>query len=212
MTESVQGVVDPLPLFPLPGVVLLPGELLPLHVFEPRYRALVRHVLDGDGRLGIATLQPGFEATYDGAPPLYPEVGVGRILRHQALPDGRSNVLVVHEHVGRITAEHTVATPFRQVAVQLSPPVADAAYAPTPALGVLALQVAAAVGPLGPRERLFELEGAAWVDAMARLFLTDADDRRAYLRASTGAERVARVEAALLEVLAVAGTGDAADA
>ena len=50
-----------IPLFPLPGVVLLPGALLPLHIFEPRYRAMVADALAGDRRIGMAMIRPGWE-------------------------------------------------------------------------------------------------------------------------------------------------------
>jgi Lon protease-like protein len=69
-----------LPIFPLPNCVLLPGGLLPLHVFEPRYRELTRDCLAGAQLMGIARLRPGFETTYYGCPPVYERCGVGRII------------------------------------------------------------------------------------------------------------------------------------
>ena len=66
-----------LPVLPLPDVVLMPGALLPLHIFEPRYRALIKHCRGGEGVMGIATLRPGFESDYYGEPPIFREVGVG---------------------------------------------------------------------------------------------------------------------------------------
>ena len=50
-----------IPLFPLPGVVLLPGTLLPLHIFEPRYRAMVADALAGSRMIGMAMLKAGWE-------------------------------------------------------------------------------------------------------------------------------------------------------
>ena len=64
------------PLFPL-GLVALPFEFVPLHVFEPRYRALVAHCLATHATMGIATLKPGYEANYDGKPDIWPTIGVG---------------------------------------------------------------------------------------------------------------------------------------
>ncbi len=69
-----------LPIFPLPNCVLLPGGLLPLHVFEPRYRDLARDCLAGNHFMGVARLRPGFEQTYYGRPPVYERFGVGRII------------------------------------------------------------------------------------------------------------------------------------
>ena len=62
--------LEEVPVFPLPNVVLLPGALLPLHVFEPRYREMTRDVVAGRRRMAVARLQPGFEADYHGRPPM----------------------------------------------------------------------------------------------------------------------------------------------
>src|SRR6266404_2412978 len=69
-----------LPIFPLPNCVLLPGGLLPLHVFEPRYRELTRDCLAGHQYMGVARLRPGYESTYYGRPPVFGRFGVGRII------------------------------------------------------------------------------------------------------------------------------------
>ena len=82
------------PLFPLPGVVLLPGALLPLHVFEPRYRLMLKDALEGDKLIAMAILLPGFEENYEEAPAIDEWVGLGRIVAHESLPDGRSNLLL----------------------------------------------------------------------------------------------------------------------
>jgi len=63
---------DLLPLFPLPNVVLFPGVFLPLHIFEPRYKEMVADALAGDRIIGMALLRPGWEADYEGRPPIYP--------------------------------------------------------------------------------------------------------------------------------------------
>jgi Lon protease-like protein len=83
-----------LPIFPLPNCVLLPGGLLPLHVFEPRYRELTRDCLAGNQLMGIARLRPGYEQTYYGRPPVYERCGVGRIICSEELPDGRFALLL----------------------------------------------------------------------------------------------------------------------
>ncbi|MCW8139999.1 MAG: LON peptidase substrate-binding domain-containing protein [Planctomycetota bacterium] len=93
------------PLFPLPATVLLPGALLPLHVFEPRYRAMVRHALDGERLIAMALLRPGYEADYQGAPAIEEHVCVGRILLEQPLEGGRWNVLLVGLRRARVLDE-----------------------------------------------------------------------------------------------------------
>ena len=70
-----------IPLFPLPNVVLFPNVLLPLHIFEPRYRDLVRDALAGDQVIGMVLLRPGYEGDYDGRPPIY-SVGCAGLITH----------------------------------------------------------------------------------------------------------------------------------
>ena len=83
-----------MPIFPLPNCVLLPDGLLPLHVFEPRYRELTRDCLAGHHYMGVARLRPGYEATYYGRPPVYDRFGVGRIICSEELPDGRFAIVL----------------------------------------------------------------------------------------------------------------------
>ena len=78
-----------IPLFPLPDVALLPNITLPLHIFEPRYRRMVADALDGDRLIGMVMLRPGYEAEYEGRPPVYAIGGAGRIESAERLPDGR---------------------------------------------------------------------------------------------------------------------------
>lgn len=103
-----------LPLFPLPNVVLFPDALLPLHIFEPRYRSLVGSALARDRR--IAMIQPQTEE--EGAP-LYAIGCVGLIGEVEALHDGRYNIVLEGEARFRVLRELDVATPFRQVEAEL---------------------------------------------------------------------------------------------
>jgi Lon protease-like protein len=83
-----------IPLFPLPNVVLFPAALLPLHIFEPRYRAMVADALDGERLIGMVMLHPGWEPRYEETPPVYPVGCAGFITHADRLPDGRYNVLL----------------------------------------------------------------------------------------------------------------------
>ena len=83
-----------LPLFPLPNVVLFPGVYLPLHIFEPRYRAMVEDALEGDRLIGMVLLRPGFEDDYEGRPPVFAVGCAGVITHHERLPDGRFNIVL----------------------------------------------------------------------------------------------------------------------
>jgi Lon protease-like protein len=82
------------PIFPLPGAFLFPHQVMPLHVFEPRYRQLVEDLLDGPGRLVIGT-QLATQPDGSGTPDLLDVAGLGEILRHQRLADGRFQILVL---------------------------------------------------------------------------------------------------------------------
>lgn len=78
--------------FPLPNVVFFPGTSLGLHIFEPRYRAMIAEVLAADRLLAVALLSPGWEQDYYGAPPMHPIAGAGVIEEHQRFADGRYNL------------------------------------------------------------------------------------------------------------------------
>ena len=103
-----------LSIFPLGGAILFPGLQLPLHVFEPRYRALVGNALAKDRR--IAMIQP--QAASEGAP-LFEMGCVGRIDDVEALDDGRYNIVLEGEARFRMLRELEVTTPFRQVEGEL---------------------------------------------------------------------------------------------
>lgn len=90
------------PLFPLPEVVLFPRTILPLHIFEPRYRKMLADALDGDQAIAVALLKPGFEPLYyTRRAPIHPTIGVGRVIESEKLPDGNYNLLL--RGVGRAT-------------------------------------------------------------------------------------------------------------
>ena len=85
----------PIPLFPLQHCVLLPHATIPLHIFEPRYRAMMASVLDSHGLIAMATFEgDAWMADYQGKPPIRPCVCVGLVVRHEKLPDGRYNLLL----------------------------------------------------------------------------------------------------------------------
>ena len=83
-----------IPIFPLPEVVFFPDTVLPLHVFEPRYRQMIADCLAGDRWLGVAMLRPGWEKDYQGRPPVHDVAGAGEILQAEVLADGRFNILL----------------------------------------------------------------------------------------------------------------------
>lgn len=111
-----------LPLFPLPNIVFFPHTRLPLHVFEPRYRQMVRDVLESDQRFGIVLLRPGWEAEYFGAPPVYGWGTLGTIEQAVPLEDGRYNIVVRGDVRFRILDEVS-RVPYRTARVTAEPEV-----------------------------------------------------------------------------------------
>ena len=83
-----------IPLFPLPNVVFFPRTYLPLHIFESRYRRMVRDAAASHQMIGMVLLKEGWETNYEGAPPIFPLGAVGRMVTVQALSDGRFNILL----------------------------------------------------------------------------------------------------------------------
>lgn len=109
-----------LSIFPLPGALLFPGMHLPLHIFEPRYRAMISDAMARDRRIGM--VQPRMmEAGAGDKPALYDIGCVGRIADIEMLDDGRSNLVLEGVALFRIERELDVATLFRQVEATLLP-------------------------------------------------------------------------------------------
>lgn len=101
------------PLFPLPDGALLPGELLSLHVFEPRYRAMLDDARKGSPVIAIATLLPGWEADYAGAPAVADIVGLGRMVDDRPQPDGTSDIVLQGMLRAEIATELDSDKPYR---------------------------------------------------------------------------------------------------
>jgi Lon protease-like protein len=92
-----------IPIFPLPGVVLLPGTLLPLHIFEPRYRTMVADSLAEDRMIGMAMIKPGEAGAQ--APAVHTIGGAGEIVDSEELDDGRYNIVLEGKFRYRILDE-----------------------------------------------------------------------------------------------------------
>jgi Lon protease-like protein len=104
-----------IPLFPLPGVVLLPGTILPLHIFEARYRAMVADALEGDRTIGMAMLKSGAEGPE--APRIHAVGGAGEIVESERLDDGRYNILLEGRFRYRVL-EEVRPDPYRVARVE----------------------------------------------------------------------------------------------
>ena len=185
-----------LPLFPLP-VVLFPGALLPLHVFEPRYRALLTDAIEAEPRFGI--LPPG----PDGGPPAPGTVGcVARIRAVQPLPDGRSNIVVSGEE--RVALARLVSSPSPYLLGDLEPlPDQPEVLVPgedqVAAVRHLGEQYAAALAALtdAEPETDWSPDPARLTFQVAALLEWDADRKQHFLAVRSVQERVTRLLHAL---------------
>ncbi|HZV94764.1 MAG TPA: LON peptidase substrate-binding domain-containing protein [Candidatus Nitrosocosmicus sp.] len=119
------------PIFPLPDLALFPNTLLPLHIFEPRYRAMVTDALARDRRLAIVGLKPGYEGDYAGHPAVHEVAGLGRIVKCERMATGRFNLLLKGELRVRIERELPSDTLYRLVqSVELQDSGAERASVP----------------------------------------------------------------------------------
>jgi uncharacterized protein len=105
-----------LPIFPLPDLTFFPHTMLPLHIFEARYRAMITDCLSRDRRLAVVGLRPGYEESYEGRPAVHDVMGVGRIVQWERMATGRFNLLLQGECRARIDRELPADTLYRTVA------------------------------------------------------------------------------------------------
>jgi len=110
-----------IPIFPLPNVVLFPEVMLPLHIFEPRYRQMVRDAQENTPPLiGMALLRGNWQEQYDGRPEIFPICCVGEMVRLEPLQDGRFNILLKGLRECRITQELS-GKMYREAVVEWRP-------------------------------------------------------------------------------------------
>ncbi len=102
--------------------MLFPRVPVPLHIFEPRYRKMIADALAGARVVGMVLLRPGWEADYEGRPPVFESGCAGRIDHSEELPDGRYNIVLRGLTRFRVREEHE-GEPYRLARVE---PLADA--------------------------------------------------------------------------------------
>jgi Lon protease-like protein len=107
---------DSVRLFPIPEMVMFPHVMQPLYIFEPRYRALLEDALKDDQLIAMPVLAPR-ETESEGLPPLEPVACLTKIVSHQSLPDGCSNLLVIGVARVRLLAELPAWEPYRRAEV-----------------------------------------------------------------------------------------------
>jgi Lon protease-like protein len=110
----------PVPVFPLPNLVLFPNAVVPLHIFELRYRTMVRDALSGERVIAMGLLKPGWEGDYDGSPEYYPLGCLARFEEVEWLPNDCYSLVVkglARVMLGRVVREY----PYRAAKVELLP-------------------------------------------------------------------------------------------
>lgn len=173
--EKAKAAVKRLKVFPLPSVVLLPGSAAPLHIFEPRYRALVKDALASDGLFAMAQVMPGQEALIANKPQLEEMLCIGLIGMTEALEDGRYNLVLVGVARARLRHEHDTTHLYREVEAELLEdevvePEADVSLrrAVVELVARLPTQVGQRVAQVASR-----VSGGALADVVASTFMQD---------------------------------------
>jgi len=202
--ERVERAKGALKVFPLPSVVLFPHTVLPLHIFEPRYRDLVRDALAGDGVMALAQLEPGYEGSYAGRPRMRPMVCAGTIAWHEALEGGRFNIIVRGTVRARILEELQPRALYREVRVSLLPD-EQSEFAEEEPLRQAVFELAARL-PQPVARGLLEVaarsSGGALADVVASSVVADVERRQELLCELAVGPRLRAVLAEVSEVLA----------
>jgi hypothetical protein len=169
-------------IFPLTGAILFPGLQLPLHIFEPRYKALIKDALARDRLIGM--IQP--QRNDEGAP-LYRVGCIGKIGEFEALDDGRFNLVLEGQARFRLLRELDAATPFRQVEAELLAEEAEPALAAVERAGFEreARRFADAQGYAVDWDAVARLDDESLIDGVSQIAPFDAAAKQALLEADS---------------------------
>lgn len=195
-------VLDCVAVFPLPQVVLFPGALMPLHIFEPRYRAMTRDLLATTRLLAVTQIPEHHGVDAFGQPEIAEICGVGEIVRHDVLPDGRFNILV--QGLSRVRLEELpLERPYRRARLTvLGTRAGTLQGSDVRALTSAASSFAAQVRKSHPEfsfEIPADLTAGELSDLCAHYLVLDGGERQHLLETLDDGERVRRVLEALLE-------------
>lgn len=196
-----------LPIFPLPNAVLFPGAVLPLRVFEPRYRELVREVMARRGFMAVARLMPGFETDYEGRPPVFEVCGAGVVESCREREGGRFDIRLRGLSRVRILEEFPPRRAFRQVrAVVLRETEAPGALVAAWQLKLASLWTALAPHLPEPVRDLKALtrgsdDASAYADRLAAALVADPEASQELLAELDPAERLRLLTARVQELV-----------
>ncbi|HET6411124.1 MAG TPA: LON peptidase substrate-binding domain-containing protein [Anaeromyxobacter sp.] len=219
--EVLRKACSALKVFPLYGVVVLPGTPTPLHVFEPRYRALVRDALRGDRIVAVPQLL-GAEGLRELHPPLRPIAGAGYIEHHVEHEDGRFDIVLrglSRVRLGEELSSEAAYRTFRaEVAPDRFPPGGPAKLqAEMESLRQLVLELSTRLPPESGAPALAEAvaqlkDPSAAVDLVAAAAVSEPDARQAVLEELDVARRIERVVSEVAAVVLLLTRGKNAQA
>jgi Lon protease-like protein len=178
-------------IFPLSGALLLPGMELPLHIFEPRYRALIHDAMARDRRIGMIQPRSG-----GAVPPLFDVGCLGHVSHIEALEDGRFNIILTGLARFRLVRELPVATQFRQIEadVEQAPQEDEVLHAvERAALEQESRRFADALGYVVDWTAVSRLDDTALVNGIAQIAPFDPATKQTLLEADTLSERADRI-------------------
>jgi Lon protease-like protein len=181
--ERVEGAGAALKVLPLPSVVLFPGMMLPLHIFEERYRELLKDCLQSDKVIALAQLEPGWEGKYAERPALRPIGCAGLVTWHQAFRDGRYNVIVHGAVRVRVMEELPPRKLYREVRAEVIPDPVEEAPEEEP-LRQAVLELSGRLPqPFGASllQSAARTRGGGLADAVAAIVVADLDRRQQLL-------------------------------
>jgi len=184
-----------IPVFPLQDATLFPNGSYAFYIFEPRYRAMVADALKGDRIIGMAMLEPGHEAEYEGRPPIFPVGCAGVIAAYEELPGGEYNIVLRGLTKFRIASEDS-SRPYRLARVAPVPETLDAAEAAS--LTQDREKIVALLMELGVEPPSADVQDAQLVDQLSQHLPIEPVDRQRLLERDDALARASRV----LEVLA----------
>ena len=126
MDDELISIPNRVPIFPLPEVVLFPRAILPLRIFEPRYRRMTADALSSESIIATALLKPGFEPLYHSLrAPIHLVIGISQIVASEQLDDGNFNILLRGVTRARIVKE-LAHKPYRVAHVRPLKPLTQA--------------------------------------------------------------------------------------
>lgn len=198
-----------LPLFPLPQAVLLPGALLPLHVFEPRYRKMVRDAVDGHAVIGLVCIPAPNRVDESGQPRIARVAGAGVIMDYSELPSGRFNILLRGR--ARVSLEELpFEPPYRRARATVLPSTDE--NVSSTHVAALVSSATAFVSLVRERDRSFDFRmpklsnPSMLVDHCAQHLLIDVRDRQTVLETTSVAARILLVtETLAMQQLTLSG-------